>query len=826
MSNDKPRCEKLTAAIGEWVITHPGKIVLGFVLVTILMAVPLRNLDTSTKLSDYLPECEYLQADEKLREEFNAAFTITSVLQAESGNILDREGLAKLVDIEDAILSSEELDPYLIDYDDAVVSVADAVEAVIFSLSNGLYGLDDAPDDVLEEAIEEILDDENIASLVSNGSSQEREYAIILVRFNHNKMVRDDETAELALLEAMNGAISEGYKLTSLAARNYHMERDAKADILRLGPISLGLVCLVLIIALRSVVDFLVCIVGLASTMIISFGAFSLFDLQFSQITFFAPIVIMILAIDYAIHLLHRYNEYRNKGLEPAAAISNGIHFMGVSILFSAATTVLAFGSNGLSKIPAVSSFGWFLAMGISVSFVVMILFVPALKLLGVGLLEKIFGPRTSAVAKQDGTIQASVDTDCDANKSQEKQSNSMSAGEGRILKTLHLGVIVIALGLCAVGLFLAKDIKRDMDSKDVCAKDSPILITQEIINDDFSSVGMDRAKIIIEADICQPEVLRAISASIRRMDDGKHVAKLDEKAKITSIIPHIKETTRLRAKTLGLTDADSDRLPDTREGIVAVLNQLYDKGLAGVVSEGTAKSLLSRDGPQRPFDMVLLVVETHDTHGTNSGKLLAELKDDLKPLENIDGVKIGYAGFVFERYEMITEMTEGMNRSTIVSIILCTVVVVLLFRSIMFGLITALPVVLITGWILGGMYLFDFTLNMITATITAMSIGLGIDYSIHLVERYRQERRTGLSAKTSMRKSLRSTGPSLLAAAGTTVSGFVVMAFGRIGMIHSFGILATLAIIYALIGTVVVLPVMLVGAESIAEWLKKRRSR
>ena len=226
--------------------------------------------------------------------------------------------------------------------------------------------------------------------MVSTGHGTAREYAIILVHFNHNMIFRDDETAELNLQEVMYQQVPDGYKVTSLAAMNYHMEKGTREDLYSLLPIVVLLCLGVLIVALRSPVDVLICTTGLTSVIVISFGAFSLLHLRFSQMMYFAPIVIMILAIDYAIHLVLRYNEYGKRGLEASAAMGNAIRFTGVSILFSALTTAFAFGSNGVSNIPAVASFGLFLALGVFLSFIVMILFVPALKLLYVSLVQKI----------------------------------------------------------------------------------------------------------------------------------------------------------------------------------------------------------------------------------------------------------------------------------------------------------------------------------------------------------------------------------------------------------------------------------------------------
>ena len=821
MANGKSRWENLTGRVGELVRSHPGKIVLLFLSVTILMTIPMKRIDTSTKMSDYLPGHEYADTDAILRRKFESTYSVVSILQAKSSNILDRQGLNILLEMEQAILSTDQLKPFLIDYDDSVVTVADAVEAVLFSLSSGLYGLDDAPDDLLEEAISDILDDDNASSLVSVGSGSEREYAIILAHFNHNLIPRDDESADVALLETMQNHVPDGYHLTSIAARNTQMEQDSKEGLRILLPISLSVVCFILVVTLRSLVDFLICIVSLVSVLIISFGTFALLGLQSSQITFFAPIVIVVLAIDYAIHLILRYREFKKRELEAPLAISKAIRHTGVSILFSALTTVVAFGSNGLSSIPAVASFGFFMAIGLSVSFVVMILLVPALKLLHLQMSQKTIARMRERQHQKDRWPSSRLD----AEQAQIGWPGPASVLGRRLLNSLSLAVVLIALAACGGGVILAKHIEKDVTSEDVYAFDSLVLHNQRILHTEFPSIGMDRARIVIEADVCAPEVLKALNESISNMANDQHVAQLEGKAKVSSIIPYVQETVRLQRNVSAITDVNNDRLPDTRRGLSRILARLYDQGVDGVASAGQVKSLLGRGQEQRLFDATLLIAETRDTHGTNVGRLIAELDDDLRPLTDLGGVKISYAGFVFDRYKIITAMTDGMTKATFVSILLCTIIVTLLFMSLRFGVITALPIILITGWMLGTMYVFAFTLNMITATITAMGVGIGIDYSIHLMERYRQERYRGRAVTESMSQSLRATGPSLLAAAATTVSGFLVLAFAKIGMVKSFGILASLVIVYALVSSAIVLPAILVGSKTITVWLKNKRS-
>lgn len=823
--------EGLTGAIGKLVSRHPGKIVLVLLGITVVMWFPLRRIDTSTKMSDYLPECEYLQADEKLRNEFDATFTVVSIITAESGNMLDKRGITVLAELDEAICSSADLQPYLMSEGEAVLSISDVIIPVIGSqkkrtglalkgagtfaqvggalvgtldvLAPKEYELADVPEDVLRQVVGKILEFERAQMLVSAGDGPERESAVMLVRFRRNKIPRDDETAELKLLEIMNKHLPKGYSMVSIAARNQNMEDDAKESLVVLLPISTGLVAVILILTLRSFADFFACMAGLLMTMIISFGLFSLLDLQFSQLTFFAPIVIMVLAIDYGIHLLGRYKEFRKSGLRPTEAMTDGIRAMGVSVIFSTVTTAVGFGANAVSKIPAVATFGLFLALGISVSLVVMMFFVPSLKLLYLRLLGIVSGKGYDTDGLSEGPV------DKEAEQAGKRLHRRVISGIQRLLYSQCLAVIIIAVALCAWGLVLAENINKDMGSEEICAADSPVIQTLRIVDEKFPGIGMHRAYVLIEADLAEPAVMAAVQQSVGNMADDEHVAKIDGLPRVQSIIPYL------------------GKLPRTRKSMIRALDDLYAKGSSKgeeEVTAGEVGGLLSRGSGERPYDVALLVVDTEKTQGRDAGKLIAELDEDVKPLAGVG--KVSYAGFVFERYKIITEMTAGMNAATVVSIVLCAVVAVGLFRSLRFGLITALPIVLITGWILGTMYLLGFTLNMITATITAMSVGIGIDYCLHLTERYRLERREGKGITEAMTTSIVTTGPSLLGAGLTTICGFMVMSFSKIGMIKSFGILASLVILYALLSSLIVLPAMLFSTERIVDWVGRKRKK
>jgi predicted RND superfamily exporter protein len=176
--------------------------------------------------------------------------------------------------------------------------------------------------------------------------------------------------------------------------------------------------------------------------------------------------------------------------------------------------------------------------------------------------------------------------------------------------------------------------------------------------------------------------------------------------------------------------------LPDSRADASLVLEHLFVNGIPGVVPPRDVQAVLSRGDAQGTFDMAQITIEAWDVAGTKASEMLSEIREDSDPIEGVPWTEVHYAGYVFERHVLMDSMTEGMVVSTVVTSVICTLMVVLLFWSFRFGVTAALPVVLVTVWVLGAAFLLGFDLNPVTTSTTAMTVGIGIDYSI--TERYR----------------------------------------------------------------------------------------
>ncbi|RLF48418.1 MAG: hypothetical protein DRN10_02690 [Thermoplasmata archaeon] len=127
--------------------------------------------------------------------------------------------------------------------------------------------------------------------------------------------------------------------------------------------------------------------------------------------------------------------------------------------------------------------------------------------------------------------------------------------------------------------------------------------------------------------------------------------------------------------------------------------------------------------------------------------------------------------------------------------------------KSVMLGIITAIPIIFCVSWILGSMYLLGISLNVMTITIASLTVGLGVTYAIHISHRFVEEVEKNGDIEKAAHRAVNSTGVSLFGAAATTIAGFALLSFSLMPPLQQFGEMTALTILYAFISAVFILP-------------------
>ncbi len=584
------------------------------------------------------------------------------------------------------------------------------------------------------------------------------------------------------------------YLVMSLRLMDEDMKETMDETSKVLLPVVFILVILILLVIFRSFLDTLLGLIGLFMAIIWTYGFGVMANMTFNQISTTVAVLIVGLGIDYAIHTIMRYREEIRAGKDvKKATISMEAH-LGMALILTTVTTIVSFLSNISSPIPPLRDFGIMNAFGIFSAFIINLTFIPSAKVIIDGRREK----KGLEVIKERG-----------------KRTESGLLVLNRILAVGAIGaehhpykVLGIVIVISLASLYGATNLDTNFSESDFLPENSISAETMTYIMEHFQSSAMEDSYILIKGDLTSPELLRAIENTRAEMADDRYVS-LSESQDITTVIRDIYgKNASFRA--LGASaDSDGDGLPDSN--IASIYDWLFEH------DERTKYVLYRENGT---YESALMRIKGTSESNSEHAVLLSELREDAKPLRDA-GYETVVTGGSILIYTITTSLQNSQWNSLMItlaiSLIILTAVFYYLRRVLAIGLITTLPVAIALLWSMGMMYLVGLGFNMMTVTITALTIGLGITYSIHLTHRFLEEL-DGSSPEEAVRTAVRHTGSAIFSAAATTMGGFGVLMLSSMPPLRQFGEISTISILFSFLLSVFILPTFLVI------WAKRRK--
>ena len=199
---------------------------------------------------------------------------------------------------------------------------------------------------------------------------------------------------------------------------------------------------------------------------------------------------------------------------------------------------------------------------------------------------------------------------------------------------------------------------------------------------------------------------------------------------------------------------------------------------------------------------------------GSEIRKLLEPLAGDLEAtLRTVDAdASVVLTGSAVYRDDQLAGIRRAMLLALPLALVACLAVAALFMRSLRYALMSVIPIVLVVIWLFGIMHLAGYSINVVTAIIGAISIGIGIDFSTHFVMRFLEEMDDGALKGPAIAAAGEGTGAALAGSAVTSVAGFGILAFAPMPMFATYGLLTALMIVLALLAALFVLPSLLVA--------------
>lgn len=175
------------------------------------------------------------------------------------------------------------------------------------------------------------------------------------------------------------------------------------------------------------------------------------------------------------------------------------------------------------------------------------------------------------------------------------------------------------------------------------------------------------------------------------------------------------------------------------------------------------------------------------------------------------DDISATITGKAVVDVEMVTALTTGRYKMTLLGMGLVFLVLLLIYRHPIKAFIPLLPIVFIVGWSGGVMYLFNIDYTPLTATLGALIIGIGTEFTILIMERFYEERKKGFKSREAILTANEKIGKAIFASAFTTIGGFSALLISDFVILGNFGMMILVNISFALLSTIIVLPTILV---------------
>ncbi|MGI9623740.1 MAG: MMPL family transporter, partial [Acidimicrobiales bacterium] len=353
-----------------------------------------------------------------------------------------------------------------------------------------------------------------------------------------------------------------------------------------------------------------------------------------------------------------------------------------------------------------------------------------------------------------------------------------------------------------------------------------------ELYEDHFGeSSGTGSGFIYIEGDLTEPDVLASIDAVIPELDAAEAIDESDYLSRdlngnvtlrqdnaVSIVQTAVAAPTAMAAAGIEVTDTNGDGLPDTASQVTAIYDLAFTEGIStddGFVAyePDSVTELLWTDGAGTYATLVMVGIPTF----TDDAIILdarSGLDDAATTLETstagnvLDVVSV--SGEAITSQDRLDAFTKAMLLALPVALVLCTLLAAFFMHSIRYGVAAVLPILLVVGWVYGFMWLADYKINVVTATIAAIAIGVGIDYSAHFTMRFREEFENEPSRFPALRRAGEGTGGALAVSALSSVIGFSVMAFAPMPIFVTFGTLTAVTITFSLLVSLMVLPSIL----------------
>lgn len=534
------------------------------------------------------------------------------------------------------------------------------------------------------------------------------------------------------------------------------------ADIVWLLPIVFVIIALILLLSFKSFRGVLLPLLTAGIAVIWTIGIMVVTGYELTIISNIIPVVLLAVGSAYAIHVLNSINQSKEK--DRKQALLKALAYIIVPVILAAVTTAIGFVSFVFGAyLTMIKDFGIFTAVGTLIALLLSIFFVPAL---------------ISAFSM----YRKKVETD------QPEKENILTHKILQPLVTLlfkHPKYTLTAWGILLLlstsGMFF---IKTSVNMADYFKKDNPTRVSEDVMQKKFG--GSLPVFVVFEGDLQSPDVLKM-------MIKTEHFMKEDPNINITQSVADLVEQ-------MNEAMDEGKMIPDDKAKIEQLWFLLDGQDvMTQLVSEDLEKGII-----QSRFASV--DSKNIDEFASKMNKFIQE--------NTSENIKIELTGMPTVYVKLNNSLIQSQYSSLVIAIIMVLLLVGLILRSISKGVYATIPIIATIIILFGFMGVTGIPLDIATVLVGSIALGIGIDYSIHIITGFNFYLKETGDAEKAIEKTILSSGKAITINVLSVAAGFLVLIFSQIVPLQNFGILVAISMFGSGIGAITLLPIILILAN------------
>ncbi len=541
---------------------------------------------------------------------------------------------------------------------------------------------------------------------------------------------------------------------------------------------AIAAVCLIVLLS-RSLASSIgsVFVVGIAILSV--FGVLGWFKQTVDTTFMLVPVLLTIaVSIGYSVHVFIFFNRNMHITGKRKESVIIAIKETGWPVLFTALTTIFALLSFIVVPIRAIQWVGLISATSIIVVY----------------MLTMVFFPSILAIGKDRPDLVDIKKNNLDDITTIDKTEKLLSKISTYIMNHRKV-IVVVYIIIMIISIIGLSRIKVDLNAQRMMGLKMPHIRDQAYISD--SPIGANYAYSIALKFPGKNEALT--SEVLGKVDElSEFINQTSFIKRVTSINNMIKEANQIRHKD----NSDFHIIPEKDSSIRGLVT--YIKRL----SPGSLDSLVDKDNK-----ILRILVETNDVSTSSMVNHIEIVNFKLKelfPSSEFGDFDYILVGGVLQLSVMNQYITKGLIQSVLIALIVISIMMMIVFRSLKLGLISMIPnisPVIIAGGLMGFM---GEPLEFVTMTVAPMVIGLAVDDTIHFINHVKVDFRRNRNYDIAIRNSFIKVGKALIQASTILCITFLMFTTSNVHSMVNMGIYIIVAMISALIADFTVTPILL----------------